>query len=61
MRRTVVACDRCSRVVPEEDRDAGRVYAATVAGRDVVGTATEAADLCSSCIDGLAAFMADAA
>lgn len=60
MRRTVVECDRCKGPVPDdsEHRDfAGRVYAATFAGTDRVGTSTVAADLCGGCMEDLVLFM----
>lgn len=59
-RRTVVDCDRCGEPVPEADRAAGRAYAATISGVDVVGTSTTPADLCGSCLVLLARFMAGA-
>jgi hypothetical protein len=59
-RRQVIECDRCTGPVPDdsEHRDfAGRVYAATFAGSDRVGTSTTAADLCGGCMTDLVAFM----
>lgn len=63
-RRQVVDCDRCQGPVPydsNEHRDfAGRLYAATFAGTDRVGTSTTPADLCGGCLDDLVKFMAGA-
>lgn len=59
-RRQVIECDRCKGPVPDdsEHRDfAGRVYAATLAGTDKVGTSTTAADLCGGCLEDLVVFM----
>lgn len=59
-RRQVIECDRCTGPVPDdgEHRDfAGRVYAATFAGTDRVGTSTTAADLCGACMTDLVDFM----
>lgn len=60
-RRQVIECDRCEGPIPAdstEHRDfAGRVYAATLAGTDRVGTSVTPADLCGSCMDDLVQFM----
>lgn len=60
MRREVVECDRCGGPIPDsnEHRDfAGRLYAATYAGSDRVGTSVTPADLCGGCMDDLVEFM----
>lgn len=60
MRKQVISCDRCTDPVPDDsdNRDkSGRVYAATLAGTDKVGTSTVAADLCGGCLDDLVLFM----
>lgn len=61
MKREVIECDRCGGPVPvdsTEHRDfAGRLYAATYAGSDRVGTSVVPADLCGGCMDDLVEFM----
>lgn len=60
MRREVVDCDRCGGEVPDsnEHRDfAGRVYAATYAGSDRVGTSVTPLDLCGGCMTDLVEFI----
>ena len=59
-RREVTECDRCGALTGEGDQDRttwGRCYAATLSGRDRVGTIETAADLCGGCLDDLVAFM----
>ena len=51
-RRQIIECDRCG-AIGDEDTDRGnrgRVYAATLSGRDCLGTAESPADLCGPCL-----------
>jgi hypothetical protein len=58
-RREVIECDRCGAIDSDttRDRDAwGMLYAATVAGDDVVGSAEKPVDLCGECLSELRTF-----
>jgi hypothetical protein len=58
-RRQIIECDRCGSIGDEDtDREnRGRVYAATLNGRDRVGSSETPADLCGGCMDDLVAWL----
>lgn len=57
MRREVIECDRCGEDAAGARDSNGRLYAATLSGRDVIGTSERPADLCGDCMADLATFM----
>jgi len=59
-KRKIIECDRCGGTCSEHaaDRSAwSQIYAATLDGKDLVGTAEIAADLCGDCSAELEAWM----
>lgn len=59
-RAMFVKCDRCGSSGAEDKVDRsrwGRIFAATLSGSDIVGSAEMADDLCGECLDDLSAFM----
>lgn len=59
-RRQVIECDRCGTIDSDgtpNRSEWGRIYAATLAGTDMVGTSETAADLCGGCLNDLRLFM----
>jgi len=62
-RRQIIECDRCGAIGDEQtDRDErGQVYAASLAGKDRLGSAEAPADLCGACMADLQTWFASSA